>query len=114
MYLYQTVVLFSLDTTHLHDLMGETVNVILEWYNLGLALGLLPRTLDVIQSQNVDPITCQRTMLMEWLKRKDQVPQNGSPSWRTLVRALRSVTVNREDVANDIAQKHKITLIDLT
>ena len=114
MYLYQTVVLFSLDTTHLHDLMGETVNVILEWYNLGLALGLLPRTLDVIQSQNVDPITCQRTMLMEWLKRKDQGPQNGSPSWRTLVRALRSVTVNREDVANDIAQKHKITLIDLT
>ena len=107
-------IVLSIDTTHLHDVMSETVNVILEWYNLGLALGLLPRTLDVIQSQNVDPTTCRRTMLTDWLRKKDHVSQTGHPSWRTLVRALRSAIVNREDVANDIAQKHRIILIDLT
>lgn len=108
--MFHAIVLFSLDTTHLHDLLCETVSIILEWYNLGLALGLLPHTLDTIQSQNADPSTCRRTMLTDWLKKKDQVPQNGSPSWRTLVIALRSATVNREDIANDIAQKHKIAL----
>ena len=92
--------------------MCETTNVTLEWYHVGLALGLLPRTLDAIQS--ADQITCRRTMLVEWLRQKDQVLQKGRPSWRTLVKALRSPTVNRADVANDIARKHKITVIDLT
>ena len=86
----------------------------LEWYDVGLALGLLPRTLDAIQTQSADLITCRRTMLVEWLRQKDQVLQKGRPSWRTLVKALRSPPVNRADVANEIARKHKATVIDLT
>ena len=101
-----------LDDTHLHDLMCETTNITLGWYDVGLALGLLPRTLDVIQS--ADLITCRRTMLVEWLRQKDEVLQKGRPSWRTLVKALRSPPVNRVAVANEIARKHKLTVIDLT
>lgn len=101
-----------LDDTHLHDLMCETTNITLGWYDVGLALGLLPRTLDAIQS--ADLITCRRTMFVEWVRQKDQVLQKGCPSWRTLVKALRSPPVNRVDVANDIARKHKVTVIDLT
>ena len=105
---------FAIDDAHLHDLMCETTNVTPEWYHLGLALGLLPCTLDVVQTQSANLITCRRTMLVEWLRQKDQVLQKGRPSWRTLVKALRSPPVNRVDVANDIAKKHKVTVIDLT
>ena len=94
--------------------MCETTNITLGWYDVGLALGLLPRTLDAIQIQSADLIMCRRTMLVEWLRQKDQVLQKGRPSWRTLVKALRSPPVNRVDVANEIARKHKLTVIDLT
>ena len=94
--------------------MCETTNITLGWYDVGLALGLLPRTLDAIQIQSADLIMCRRTMLVEWLRQKDKVLQKGRPSWRTLVKALRSPPVNRVDVANEIARKHKLTVIDLT
>ena len=95
--------------------MCETTNITLgTWYDVGLALGLLPRTLDAIQIQSADLIMCRRTMLVEWLRQKDKVLQKGRPSWRTLVKALRSPPVNRVDVANEIARKHKLTVIDLT
>ena len=113
-YLWPFFTLLYIDDARLHDLMCETTNVTLEWYHLGLALGLLQRTLDVIKTQSADLRTCQCTMLAEWLKQKDQVLQKGRPSWRTLVKALRSSSVNRVDVANDIAKKHKVTVIDLT
>ena len=107
-------ILHLLDDTHLHDVICETTNVTTEWYHLGLALGLLPHTLDAIETQSANLITCRRTMLVEWLRQKDQVLQKGRPSWRTLVKALRSSSVNRVDVANDIARKHKVSVIDLT
>ena len=107
-------ILHLLDDTHLHDVICETTNVTTEWYHLGLALGLLPHTLEVIKTQSADLRTCQCTMLVEWLRQKDQVLQKGRPSWRTLVKALRSSSVNRVDVANDIARKHKVSVIDLT
>ena len=70
-----------------------------EWYNIGLQLGVEDAELKVIQ-QNYprDSEACKREMFSAWLKKAS------SPSYQQLVEALRAVGENRE--ANDLCKKY--------
>ena len=69
-----------------------------EWYNLGLELGQRPSTLDSIAVQySSDPSQCFRQVLKVWLKGVDP-----RPTWQAMVNALKSPTVARPQVAEQI------------
>ena len=64
-----------------------------QWFNLGLALGLSPDTLEVIQYNFPrDVRRCLTEMMIAWLQMKD----SSQPSWKSLVSALSSPLVNIE------------------
>ena len=90
------------------------VDVVLEliavtrWFDLGLMLGLKPATLEKIKINNREKVDdCKRDMLLDWLRKVDNVPQKGQPSWRTLVVALRGPLAHYPDIADNIARKHR-------
>ncbi|XP_019851916.1 PREDICTED: uncharacterized protein LOC109581884 [Amphimedon queenslandica] len=60
------------------------------YYDLGLRLGLLPCTLDVIEKENKDNV-CRglRECLKAWLEQKDNVKTKGGPTYDALIQALR-------------------------
>ena len=70
-----------------------------EWYNIGLQLGVEDAELKVLQ-QNYprDSEACKREMFSAWLKK------TSSPSYQQLVEALRAVGENRE--ANRLCKKY--------
>ena len=64
----------------------------MDWNELGLELGLLRSTLQVIEDEQQGKVErYTREMLSEWLKQRDRVRDRGTPSWRRLVDALRKV-----------------------
>ena len=81
------------DTDKLSDALRRLKDFpCIEWYRLGLELGLHKNTLDTIKAdyhhQNHD---CFREMLAAWLSWKDQVPSSGGPSWKQLIEALKEL-----------------------
>ena len=74
------------------------------WFDLGLALQLLPHTLTTIRISNRDNIhQCLTDVVAAWLERQDDVSK---PSWRSLVEALLSPSVNCWALARRIAETH--------
>ena len=70
-----------------------------QWYNLGLGLGITPDSLDAIELANIGkPDRCFRAMLTQWLREHHQ------PSWSTLAEALRSQSVGLCHLAEQILQ----------
>ena len=74
----------------------EAVVKVHQWFELGLALGLGQPTLKSITSDH------KREMLTKWLNQVDRC----RPSWNSLVKALRSPTVECYIIADKIEQKH--------
>ena len=72
----------------------------MQWHELGGALGLDQDTLSAIDTNHRGNVqVCLREMLTKRL-------QSGGPlSWRVLCDCLRSLTVNRGDVAAEIEQE---------
>ena len=71
------------------------------WHSLGLQLGLVYHTLGKIKTDNNREVEqCKTNMIAAWLKRQDNVLQNGVPSWSVLQTALRNIGEN--DVADQI------------
>ena len=78
------------------------------YYELGLHLGLLRRTLDVIEANNKgDVSSCLRECLVAWLRRDDDVKSKGGPSYDTLIQALRKMGENAvaDGIERDINSK---------
>ena len=78
-----------------------TLKDIVNWIDLGLALGLLYPTLqkiDIEQQKRTD--FCTREMLAAWLQQQDNVCRVGVPSWSVLQTALRKIGEN--ELANRI------------
>ena len=70
------------------------------WYNLGLKLGLKSDVLDTIKIQcSEDPSNCFRDTLKDYLK-------TITPSWRALVEALKSPTVNQPQLAEKVEKNY--------
>ena len=86
------------DIEVLHDMNAAVVTVV-DWRDLGLALGLSPHTLERIAAQYPrDPSRCLTEVLAEWLQKRGRA----APSWRALARALRSSTVQGGEIASRI------------
>ena len=73
------------------------------WRELGLAIGLNRHTLERIAAQYPrDPRRCLTETLAAWLQKEDE----STPSWRALVGALRKPTVGKEALADVIGKAH--------
>ena len=73
---------------------------------MGLSLGLLPRTLDVIKANNVGNVSaCLLECMKEWLKQSDNVKSKGGPTYYVLINGLRSIKENT--VADEIDKESK-------
>jgi len=83
------------------------VAVVTDWHSLGIALKL--SSLEQIGANYKDPARCMTEVLVAWL-RQSQTPC----SWKSLVSALMSPTVNRTDVAQKIAAEHCKPLVYLS
>lgn len=70
------------------------------WFQLGIALGLECSTLEKIRSNHRDIDRCMTDMLASWLQGQT------TPSWKALVDGLASQSVNEKDVAMKVAMKH--------
>ena len=85
------------DLFEVHTFLRQVVN----WMNLGLALGLFYPTLQKIEGQQHHVVDdCMREMLAAWLQQQDNVSQHGIPSWTVLQTALRKIGEN--ELANEI------------
>ena len=72
-----------------------------QWFNLGLELELRYNRLKPIEANFPrDSLRCLTEIVQLWLQ------SSSHPSWRGLVFALRSPSVNRIDIANRIALDH--------
>ena len=82
------------------EVYERLVGVRVQWRDLGGALGLDQDTLSAIDTMHRGDVqVCLREMLIKRL-------QSGGPlSWRVLCDCLRSPTVKRHDVAEEIEQK---------
>ena len=71
------------------------------WYNLGLALDITPDSLDAIELANGrNSDRCFRAMLTKWLREHKQ------PTWSALVEALKTRSVGRSDLAQEILEQN--------
>lgn len=66
------------------------LDVSADWYNIGLALGLTPGTLDAIKAPGKEHKDCLRDMLNTWLRSSSL-----NCSWEGLRQALRSPIVGQ-------------------
>ena len=70
--------------------MLEAVDDLNDWTNLGLKLGLHYPTLQRIAEEQRGNISqCKLKMMVVWLEHKDNIAQNGVPSWSVLRAALK-------------------------
>ena len=104
-----TELFFLLDTSHLVDildLLKKHRYSGFSYYDLGLRLGLLPRTLDVIEAENIGNVRKGlRQCLTAWLEQRDNVESKGGPTYDTLIQALRDEEENA--VADGIERDSK-------
>ena len=77
---------------------------LVEWQDLGLALGLFYPTLEIIENDNRDKIDkCKTKLLVAWLQQQDNVSQKGIPSWPVLRAKLHEIGEN--ELANRIVSR---------
>ena len=112
------IILSESQYTHVHKLFNVTVVLlytgivdlfevqklvkqVVNWKDLGLALGLLYTTLQTIErEQHERKNDCMREMLAAWLQQQDNVTKKGIPSWTVLQTALREIGEN--ELADEI------------
>ena len=90
--LLNRIMLVVLLYTGINDLfkVKKLVKKVVNWKDLGLALGLLYPTLQKIErEQHERKNDCMMEMLAAWLQQQDNVSQHGIPSWTVLQTALR-------------------------
>ena len=75
----------------------------IKWDDLGLNLGLLKNTLEVIEGMNRGNVSkFLKECLSQWLRRADNVDSRGGATWDSLSTALRSM--NEVAVADEISE----------
>ncbi|XP_019858280.1 PREDICTED: uncharacterized protein LOC109586524 [Amphimedon queenslandica] len=94
------------DLAELLDLLKRHGYSGTSYYDLGLFLGLITRTLDVISKNHSGDVSAGlRECLKAWLQQADNVKEKGVPSYYSLIQALRKLGENA--VADGIdRQKH--------
>ena len=75
-----------------------------QWYNVGIELDISVDTLDAISRNKRDDCgDCFSAMLTEWLRREQP-----KPTWNAVADALRSPSVNRRHLAEEIMSNKNI------
>lgn len=68
---------------------------LVDWQSLGLELGLLYPTLEIIEKEQRGVVEqCKTKTLAAWLQQHDNVSQYGVPSWSVLQTALKNIGEN--------------------
>ena len=80
---------------------------VVNYYDLGLLLGLHSHTLNVIKADNRDVRSCLRECVASWLQQADNVDSEGGPSYESLIKALRKMGENAvaDGIERDINSK---------
>ena len=81
-------------------------NTHLEVYHLALILGLSQSR---VKGMMESPIFLD-DVIAAWLRREDQVPKRGVPTWENLVKALRHPRLKQNEIADKIANEKLIHL----
>ena len=77
-----------------------------KWYNIGIQLGIAVEHLDVMKDRNLkNADECLTDLLAQWLRQA-----NPPPTWKTVVKALRSPTVDLTRLADAIDDKSHLRL----
>ena len=87
----------------LEDLQGvleEVRSVSAKWYFLGLVLGIPSSRLDTIQHSFSGPRSCLREIIVMWLG------SFISPTWGTLIHALKSRIIGEYWLAEELRKKY--------
>ena len=71
-------------------------------YHLGIVLGLRQNKVKTLK----DSETFLDDVITAWLRKEDQVPEKGEPSWTVLVDALKHRRVGQTGIGNTIAKDH--------
>ena len=74
----------------------------IKWDDLGLNLGLLKNTLEVIRKDCDTTSSCLTECLSQWLRRADNVDSRGGATYDSLSTALRSM--NEVAVADELSE----------
>ena len=94
--------LFTCTEPTLKALLIELHSVCVNWYNIGLELGVPYTELNYFRKMYSDPSESLREVLIHWLKTTVDSP----PSWEAVVSALRSLIVNEMNVAAQLELKY--------
>ena len=94
--------LFTCTEPTLKALLIELHSVRVNWYNIGLELGVPYTELICFRKKYSDPSESLREVLIHWLKTTVDSP----PSWEAVVSALRSLIVNEMNVAAQLESKY--------
>ena len=84
----------------LNEIFIQLKEVSTRWYNLGLSLGVLSDTLDIIEANKKSEgcEVCLRQLLAHCLESERPL------TWSDVCKALRSESVNRHDTAKKIEE----------
>ena len=94
--------LFTCTELTLKALLIELHSVRVNWYNIGLELGIPYTELNCFRKMYSDPSDSLREVLIHWLGTAVDPP----PSWKAVVSALRSLIVNEMNVAAQLESKY--------
>uniref|UniRef100_A0A1X7TKP8 Death domain-containing protein n=1 Tax=Amphimedon queenslandica TaxID=400682 RepID=A0A1X7TKP8_AMPQE len=90
-----TGLLGTTDLIDVLDVLDDHEYSGVEYYDLGLRLGLHSRTLNVIKENNKGNVrSCLRECLAAWLEQRDSVMRRGGPTYNTFIKALRKMGEN--------------------
>ncbi|XP_064401971.1 uncharacterized protein LOC135347820 isoform X4 [Halichondria panicea] len=91
----------QLGTKDLQEVFSNLMEVVTNWFNLGLSLGIQVGTLKAIKSNESNDQDRLREMLTHWLQ------YSPSRTWNDICNGLRSDTVKQINLADKIEEKYK-------
>ena len=93
---------FSSVEPTLQKLLNELHSVQASWYYIGLELGIPHTTLNSFRQTFSAPLDLMREMFIRWL----DTAVDPQPTWEAVVAALRSPTVDKKKVAEQLELKY--------
>ena len=105
---HNTTIILCTDEGDCYTVLQELEAVAYRWYEIGLALGLLPSTLERIKSftsgeSGFDKVLT--SVIVEWLKMNYDTARHGKPTWRRIVKAVRATAGGSNPALADLLER---------